>query len=472
MRSLSVEFEKASPSLIVAYGRRRVGKSRLLREAASGRPSVIYQATRVSSALNLEQFKARISAELGSSEILDAISTWEGTLHFLAEIARDRHPGLVVVLDEFPYITDNNPALPSVLQRFWDTGAATAGKLKLVLCGSAIAQMEELLAERNPLYGRKTMTLAVKPLSLRESARFFPDYTADEIVRTYAVFGGIPYYLQLCDPNRDLRCNVIELLLQDTGALVDEPNVLLQNELREPQIYASALAAMSDGCTSLKEIADRLGFETRALGPYLSKLHRLDLIRIERSLDASEKARNLRFAVNDHLISFWHRFVRPNLSAIAAGEGSEVYDIAVERKFSDYMGMAFEDICLDFARKHSKEVLGVTAMEVGQIWGHADFDIDLAGKLLDHTFFYGECKWRSTPMDRAIVETLKTRSERTAYGRGKVGHQFLFFSRLGFRPDVAELPSVDASIHLIDPERLVFGASRAMDDRPTNGPRR
>lgn len=466
VRALNAELDKPAPSLIVAYGRRRVGKSRLLREVADRRPSVVFQATRVSSTLNMEHFKARIAERLGASPILDAISTWEGTLHFLADLARERLPGLVVVLDEFPYITDNDPSLPSVFQRFWDSGAAREGRLKLVLCGSAIAQMEEFLAERNPLYGRKTMSLSLKQLPLREAALFFPDYDADAIVRTYAVFGGMPYYLELCDPDKDLRENVIALLLSESGNLVDEPNVLLKNELRDPHTPASILTALAGGCTTSKETADRLRVETKDLSPYLPKLQRLDLIRIGRSLDADQKSRNLRYAVNDHLIAFWHRFVGPNMSAITAGGGSEVYDIIVERAFSEYMGTAFEDICLDFTRQHAKEVMGVTAQEVGQIWGHADFDIDVAGRLLDGTHFFGECKWRSAPIDRRILETLRERSEKTAYGRGRSGHQFLLFSRLGFRPDVAELPSVDASIHLIDPDRLVFGTTRARRDKP------
>jgi AAA+ ATPase superfamily predicted ATPase len=469
VKALEVELEKPSPSLIVAYGRRRVGKSRLLREVAGRRKSVVFQATRVSSAMNLEHFKARIATKLGASPILDAISTWEGTLHFLADLAKERYPRLVVVLDEFPFITDNDPALPSIFQRFWDSGAASEGMLKLVLCGSAIAQME-LLAERNPLYGRKTMSLSVKKLSLREAALFFPDYDADEIVRTYAVFGGMPYYLEMCDPNKSLRENVIALLLSETGNLIDEPNALLQTELREPQTYLSILAALSGGCTTLKEIADRLHVETKALGPYLSKLNRLELIRAGRSLDTDEKARNLRFTVNDHLIAFWHRYVGPNLSAIAAGDGSDVYDLVVDRTFSEYMGAAFEDICLDFTRRHAKEIMGVTAQQVGGIWGHADFDIDVAGKLLDGTYFFGECKWRSAPIDRGIVETLRERSSKTSYGRGTSGHQLLLFSRLGFKKDVAELPAIDASIHLIDPERLVFGTTTVPKDEPGDDP--
>ena len=454
---LGAELDGAKPSLIIAYGRRRIGKSRLLLEAMKGRTGVYFQAARVSSNLNLDAFKAEVAGALGPSPILDGIATWEGTFHYLADYAANSARGLTVMIDEFPYVTDEDKALPSILQRFWDSNAPARGNLKLVLCGSAIAQMEELLAERNPLYGRKTMALSLKQLPLRDAARFFPRYGAEDRIKAYAVFGGIPYYLQACDPDASLRDNLARLLFQETGTFVDEPTVLLQSELRDPAMYSSVLAAIAGGCTTTSTIADRLRVETKHVGPYLAKLARLDLVLVSRSLDADDKARNLHCAINDPMISFWHEFVRPNLTAIASGHGDDVCAAVVERGFSDYMGKAFEPICLAHVGQHIKEELGSPAQEVGQIWGHADFDIDVAGRLLDGaTYFYGECKWRLAPIDLGMVSLLKQRAEKTPYGRNKHCKQFLLFSRSGFKDDVIEAAKVDASLHLIDLERLVF----------------
>lgn len=144
---LHEEFAAKRPSLLVVYGRRRVGKSELLKEATTGRPHIIFQATRVTSDLNLQTFKAEIAHSLGSDALLDSLNDWMGVLTYLARKAEDI-PGLVVVLDEFPYLVDTNPALPSIVQKFWDLVVAGNGSLNLVLCGSLIAQMEELLAEQ------------------------------------------------------------------------------------------------------------------------------------------------------------------------------------------------------------------------------------------------------------------------------------------------------------------------------------
>lgn len=453
---LDEELSRGRASLIVVSGRRRVGKSRLLVEAVKNRRTVFFQAARVSSELNLEAFKHQVSASLGTSPVLDGIAEWEGVFHYISQMAAEDHGNVVVVIDEFPYITDSDKALPSVLQRFWDVEVHKGGGMKIILCGSSISQMDELFAERNPLYGRATMQMNVKPLPLRDAAMFFPDYSAEDLIVAQAVFGGMPYYLQLCDRQADLRTNVVNLLLSETGALVDEPNTLLQSELRDPAFYSSILSAIAQGCTTTNEVAGRIGrSDTRSLGPYLQTLAHLDLISVSRSMDASEKARNLHLAINDRLIAFWHWFVRPNLTAIAEGNGQEVYDNIISSKLSEYMGAAFERICLDHVKQFAKETMGSSAQEAGHIWG-ADYDIDVAGRLLNGAFFYGECKWRSARIDLGMVSTLKKRADLTAYGNEHPGKQFLFFSRNGFKPEVEQLLHSDASVHLIGLEDLAY----------------
>jgi AAA+ ATPase superfamily predicted ATPase len=175
----------------VVYGRRRIGKSALLREATKDRPHVLYQATRVTAALNLEGLKAEIARSLGGDPLLDGLGGWLSVLTYLARKA-EAMAGLVVVLDEFPYLVDVDPSLPSIVQKFWDSGSTRAGRLNLVLCGSLIAQMEDLLAERNPLYGRQTFAMDVQSLPLRDAAAFFPGYSAENQILTYGIFGGVP----------------------------------------------------------------------------------------------------------------------------------------------------------------------------------------------------------------------------------------------------------------------------------------
>ena len=452
---LGAALDSPDPTLAIIYGRRRVGKSTLIREAAQGRSHLFYQATRVTSSLNLEALKLEIARVLGPDDLLAGITDWLAVLHYLARIAGQRG-GLITVLDEFPYLADADPALPSVIQKFWDSGAPRAGNFKLVLCGSTIAQMEELLAERNPLYGRKTFVLDLPPLPVRDAVQFVPRHTPEDKLLTYGVFGGMPFYLQLLDKEATLRENVIKLLLTPTGALIDEPVVLLQSELREISRYASILAAIADGCTKHGEIIGRVKeiSDSKTLGPYLEKLERMRLIRIVRSMDAGPKDRDRRYFIADPLIAFWHQFVRPNLSSITEGFGKAVWQHQIAPRLDGFMGGMFEEICREHARKYSQEHFPAPAQEIGRVW-QADYDIDIAGRLLDGSMLYGECKWWEDPVGEDVLEALMERAGRTDYGRGIERRYFIIYAKNGFTPDLRRRATAHSGVVLLTPKTLL-----------------
>jgi len=427
----------------------------LLNEAAKNHPHLLYQATRVTSALNLEGFKAEIVRSLGTDPLLDGLSDWLGVLTYLARKAKEM-PGLIVVLDEFPYLVEGDQALPSIIQKFWDAVVAEQIDLNLVLCGSMIAQMEDLLAEKNPLYGRQTLSLEVKALSLRDAAGFFPDYSAEDRILAYAIFGGIPFYLRLCESSASIEENVTNLLLTDAGPLVDEPNVLLQSELRETQRYASILAAIADGCTKLGEIGGRVRDvkDSVSLSPYIKRLERMRLVRTVHSLDANPRSRDTRYFVDDPLVAFWHRFVRPNMSSVMQGFGADIWRHQVEPRLDDYMGVAFEEICRGHARRHAQETLPSPAQEIGQIWG-ADYDIDVAGRLLNGSMLYSECKWRRGAIGSDVLATLIERAEKTTYGRGVEDRYFVLYARTNFKTGVHERAKETGRIVLLTPDTML-----------------
>ncbi len=445
------EFSRPVPSLVIVFGRRRIGKSTLLREAARGRAEVYYQATKLDSAISLGQFQEQITNALGADPRADGIADWLGTFRFLVRVAEARSPGLVVTLDEFPYLVEADPALPSVIQQFWDSGYPSRGNLKLVLCGSAVAQMQDLLAERNPLYGRKTLSLDVGPLPLREAAEFFPNWSDEDRVTAYAIFGGIPYYLEMCDPERSLWDNVHDLLLTRTGRLVDEPGLILGSEVKDPRRHASILLAVASGCTTLGEIAGRVKEANGSSGltTYIERLASLRLLRREHSIDATPRERDSRYVVSDPFLAFWHRFVQPSLSAIARDFGREVLVRRIRPAMGEYMGLAFEEICREYVRNFLQELTGVPAHEVGGLWGRADFDIDVAGSALDGSALFGECKWTAQPVTSGVLRLLRERVSTVEYGRGAPARHLLLFAKEGFHPEVSAEAEQERDLHLV-----------------------
>jgi uncharacterized protein len=456
LRAFAREFERSRPSLIVVYGRRRVGKSTLVMHATTDRPSVYYQASKIATSENIALFKREVVRMLGESRILDSLNDWLGLLTYLVEAARNEYRGLTVVLDEFPYLCETEPALPSLVQKLWDAARTGDTSLKLILCGSKISFMEELLAERNPLHGRQTLELDVGPLSYREAAKFFPEWSPDDQLYAYGVFGGIPYYLDLCDPAASLADNVRDLVLEKGAPLSDEPSHILQAELQAVTRYATILRAVADGCTESRTIIGRVPEirDSSQLAPYVQKLQALRLIRIVRSMDATERERDRRYYLDDPFLAFWYRFCLPHLSALASGHAQEVYRFSIAPAMNDYMGGVFEWICRDYVRLYAQETLGIPANEVGQIWAD-DYDLDVVGTLLNGEAVFGECKWWKDPVGENVLDRLVGNAERGRYGREAPGRHHLVFSRSGFTDDLRARGEQDSRAHLVGLDGLL-----------------
>jgi AAA+ ATPase superfamily predicted ATPase len=454
--SLRKELDRKRPSLVTVYGRRRVGKSTLLAQATRDRDTIFYQATQVLGSMNLDLLKEEVGRTLDEPDaVLEGIEHWEALLSYIAQLATER-PGLTLVLDEFPYICETVAALPSIAQKVFDRISDRGVEFNLILCGSQISFMQELLGERNPLRGRQTHELELAPLTYREAAQFFPDWSAQRQLAAYGVFGGMPYYLQLCDPSSSFRENVEAVVLQPGAPLSNEAFNVLRAELTSPTRYASILEAVGSGCTTTGDILGRVRDISGggALAPYIAKLEALRLIRITRSLDASPKARNRRYYITDPFLAFWYRFGLPNGSALATGHASEVYDHAIQPYFDGYMGDIFEWIAHQFVSHYGSEILSAPSKEVGKIWG-GDYDVDVAATLLDDMVVMGECKWWDSPVGGNVLRDLQEDCRKTSYGKNASATHFLLVSKSGFTDELLELEHQSATLHLISPDELL-----------------
>ena len=445
-------WQSDSSQLFILYGRRRVGKTELLQQFCRGKRAVYFMAAQVREADHLRTFTGAIRAS-GDDPLLDALefNGWEPAFSYLGQQAQSER--LIVVLDEFQYLCDSTPALPSLLQRFWDLHGSKT-RLFLVLCGSHVSFMErEVLAERSPLYGRRTGQQRLLPLSFRDSVRFFPDDTPRNRAIAFGLLGGIPAYLNRFDPGRAIRDNVANEMLSPQGYLHDEVDFLLRTELRDPRTYASILRAIAGGCTRLNEIAQRVQIDATTAGKYLQVLRDLSLVR--RDVSAFERAPERRqrgtYAIEDNYVAFYFRFIFPYLGLLAAGSAQTVYDRFIVPHLDTYMGPVFEAICRQYVQRHWEDCVDAPPLRVG-LHRDRDFDLDVVACLSDGSHLIGECKWWRRPVGGNILDALKTNVQRLPESIRTNAH-LAVFSAGGFT-DALTRRAAEQGTRLIDLEQM------------------
>ncbi|OAQ51293.1 ATPase [Natrinema mahii] len=453
--ALETALESQGHELYVVYGRRRVGKTELLKEFCSDRPHIYFLASQEAEHRQREKFVEQIAGHF--DDRVPRIEGWDEAFDYLAEkLATQR---LVVVIDEFPYLVAENDSLPSYIQSFVDEHLQTTESM-LVLCGSSVSTMEsEVLGHESPLYGRRTGQIDLQPFSFRQ-ARDVIAYDIDDGIRSYAITGGTPMYLTLFDYTRSLAENVRSHILTPTAVLYNEPEFLLRTELRNPARYMSILEAVATGHTTPNEIAGATGIGSGPLSKYLQTLRRLRLIDRDVPVTASAKqSKRSRYRVADEFLRFWFRFVEPNRSGIEEAPGV-VYDGTIAPNLPDHVASTFEDVCLEAVWEAiRRDELGPYS-EVGR-WWYGEDEIDIVGLAPEaDQVLLAECKWTSDPVGHALVDSLRDKATRVRWGPDTRTEEFALFSRSGFVDGLADELEDDWSLFDLSEIDALFDSDR------------
>ncbi len=437
------QVDRPGAGLVVLYGRRRVGKTELLREFARGRRAVFYVAEMGSAPDQRATFSGRVFETFGETALAGAaFPSWEAAFRFLGERAAKER--LLVLLDEFPYLVDSDPTLPSILQRAWDA-ALKRSRILLVLCGSSVGVMErEILGARNPLYGRRTGQWRLDPMGPREAGLFFPGLPADRRIEAWAVAGGVPAYLEAFARGRTLRESVLGAVLARGAPLFDEVRFLLLQELRDPRTYFSLLQGMAAGNTRPNEIAQAAGLADRGVASrYLETLRDLQIV--ERTYPVTEsrpeKSRKGLYRIADSFVRFWFRFVLPNKSALEAGEAEAVYDRRIAPALDDFVAPSFEEAARRFVHRPPRpSPFPVPYERVGSYWDR-EGEIDVVAVGPEGELLLGECKWSRRAVGADVLVDLRRKAPRVLEAlriRGRPRVRFALFARAGFAPSLSK----------------------------------
>lgn len=392
---LSRLWDSPRPELVTVLGRRRVGKSYLLGQFLERHHGVYYQATRLTEAEQLRALSIAIGDALGDSA-LSAGSTFESWTNLLDYLARRLYKErALIILDEFPYLVEASPALPSLLQSFWDRQLAST-KIKVVLSGSYVSAMKRLSDVDQPLFGRRTSTLPIAPFSYADAAQFFPRYSARDKAMAYGIFGGVAGHLALLDSNRSLADNVQSNIISPMGRLHDEASHVLDAFLGDAAVHYSVLDAIASGNQTWAKITTIIGKNSASLSRPLDWLEGMDIIDREEPITATAggNPKLARYVLHDHYLRFWHRIMAPIIrsGATSMRSPSAIWSTQVAGAVDDHMGSVFEDMCRQFVWR--TQTLPFTPIRVGRWWDNKGTnDIDVVAYDERGNVLFGECKW-------------------------------------------------------------------------------
>ncbi len=438
LRLLQEEWEEQSARLLILYGRRRVGKTRLVTHwmQTSRVRGLYWVADPTSAAEQLRSFSQALYNFENHQPAPEAFSytTWGQALQQVARLAQDER--LAIVLDEFTYLLATEPGIAGVLQNAWDHSLKQT-RLFLIVSGSHIGMMQrELLAYQAPLYGRATAKMRLPPLPFGATREYFPRYRTDERVATYAMLGGVPGYWDMFDPSIRLDTNIRKQLLGRSGLIMDEPRLLLQDFVSDIHNYVAILRAIAHGYRTPKQIADRAGLNERHISMYLKIL--IDTGYVERRLPitATIASRLGRHYITDPFLRFYFRFLSERQTQLALGVQEQTL-AELKKHLVDFIGThTWEELCRDWLlQAGARGQLPVMPDQVGSAWTRTA-QMDVVGiNRMEKTLILGECKWGRRPADQDVLEKLAGQAAEFVPKDGRWRVLLLGFARAGWTDD-------------------------------------
>lgn len=430
----------------VIYGRRRVGKTALIREFIKDKEAIFFTGIESSEQQNLENLSRSIFAT-AQQGVTPVFQTFQEAFEYVFHLALEKR--LVFVIDEYPYLAKAYPAVSSILQKLIDEYKNNS-KLFLILCGSSMSFMEEqVLGYQSPLYGRRTAQMKILPFDFFETREYFQKFSPLDMAAVYGIVGGTPQYLLQMNDSLSLEDNLKENLLEPSSYLFEEPSNLLKQEIREASTYNAIISAIASGASRLSEIASKAHLETSACSSHLNKLIALGLIRKEEPF-GEKTTRKTIYAVEDPLFRFWYRFIPSHISLLQNGMTDLVCTRIMEH-FSQYMGPVFEEICKQWLWRQNKQgLLPFTFLSLGRWWGSdprkkSEAEIDIVASDGENSLFFCECKWTNEPVDGPVLETLLERSKLLS----ATNRHYVLFSKSGFAERCYDLANNIGHVRLV-----------------------
>ena len=416
---------------IAIYGRRRIGKSELIKESYKDLncKKIYYECKKASEEFNV----STISDQLGDIFKIPkpSFTKLDELLRYVFEKAIDEK--IIFVLDEYPYMRGNSDFLDSVIQSIIDE-YKNKSNLKLILCGSYIDVMEKILSNDSPLYGRFTYKLNLKQMNYLESSLFYQNASNEDKVKYYSVFGGVPYYNQFIDDKKTVKENIIDLIIGSKARLLPEAEGFLNEEISKLNNANECFSAIAEGNVKFSDILQKSKVSSSpTLSDILKKLINMDVIeKIYPINDENEKKSY--YSISERLSLFYYRYIFKRGSYFNVMSPVDFYEEFIEKDFeSYYIPKEFEKITNQYLSIQNKNrMINPPLYKIGKYYydlpkekKNGEFDCVTLSK---NGYDFYEVKFSKNPIDDKIVNEEIYQLEKAKIKYNKLG----FVSKNGF----------------------------------------
>lgn len=439
LAALNEQYEASGASFMVIYGRRRIGKTTLIREFIKDKRALYFLANEENEQLSMKRFAEALAEYAGQEHLKKAsFDDWRDLFDiFLKQGQTEKQ---LLIIDELPYMVGANPAFPSILQWVWDTWFQNRN-IMLILCGSLINMMEKYaLNYSSPLYGRRTGQIKMKQIDFAYYGRFYDDMPYRDLVEHYAVTGGVPKYIELFNADKNLFDEIGRLALVPEGFLFEEPEFLLRREVGEIGSYFSIIKSIAAGNRKSGKISLDIGIKQTSLPKYLKTLVDLDILEREVPVTETnpEKSKMSLYQIKDNFLRFWFRFIYPEKGRLELGQSDYVLEKIKSNFVDNHAAHIYENVCrsetwrLGFAGNLRFNKLGR--------WWDSREEIDIVAlDSFGEDIAFAECKYRIQPMDTEVFYELLRKKEFVPWKKETRLEKFVLFSISGFSERLEKL---------------------------------
>lgn len=414
------------------YGRRRVGKSELVKYALNDKDviKIYYECKEVQEKSNVNGLSEILSEVMNLPKL--SFDNFESILKYIFDLSKKQK--IILVLDEYAYLKKTIVGIDSILQSLIDS-YKDESKMSLILLGSYVDIMKSILFSSNPLYGRVDLTLNLKPMDYYDSSLFYPSFSKEDKIKLYSVFGGIPYYNKLIDERKSVKENIIDLIASDGSRLENEVSMYLNSEISKIINANEVFSTLAKGYSKYSDILSQSHVSSGpTLVDILDKLIRMDVVVKSTPINDSNNKRKTSYFISDNLSLFYYRYIFKYLSQMKIMDSENFYNKYIEKDFEEqYVPHAFEKICMEYLiRQNKKGKIDPLFEQIGKYYydnpkEHKNGEFEVVTYDPKGYVFY-EVKFRKTAIDDKMIEEEIKQVNLT----GLDCYKYVFISRNGF----------------------------------------